>query len=152
MHASKDSMWWRIWKLLQIFSGTKQGLSKNKILQIQRRCTVGTKVMTLFYCKITSATFKDCVYLLLQLDQVVRVQRTLVFGTSNALGYCGQCGEKSVVRYVLPWVELTRDCGFPLIAGISFRKKIVSWEYKPRACVLSLATKFPKHRVRGTGT
>jgi hypothetical protein len=27
MHTSKDSMWWRIWKILQNFLGTKQGLS-----------------------------------------------------------------------------------------------------------------------------
>ena len=33
MHASKDSMWWGIWKILQIFLETKQGL---RILELSQ--------------------------------------------------------------------------------------------------------------------
>jgi hypothetical protein len=30
MHASKDSMWREMWKILQIFLGSKQGLNTNE--------------------------------------------------------------------------------------------------------------------------
>ena len=62
MHASKDSMWWRMWKILQNFLGTKQSLSFPLFQYVQHRNEDEWKLKT--YMSANSVLFGSPVFLI----------------------------------------------------------------------------------------